>query len=221
MYMYLQVNISNIAAARTPFSMDIMKIPQGQGSGFIWDDKGHIVTNAHVVRGAFEVRVSLIDQSVYKAKLVGKDDSKDIAVLQLDAPQEVIRQLRPIQLGSSTGLFVGQRVLAIGNPCRCIPFRIQGLVVCFQFLRRSRNLHILFFTRPQHARGGTHAMSMYSVVSISFPSHPPKKIINSACSRARSHPHQRHHLGAQSRAGQQFQHRSAQRYSNGCCHQSW
>lgn len=81
-----------------------------------FDRAGHIVTNAHVVRGAYEVRVSLIDQSVYKAKLVGKDDTKDIAVLQVIAPEDVVKQLRPIDLGSSSSLFVGQKVFAIGNP---------------------------------------------------------------------------------------------------------
>ena len=69
-----------------------------------------------MVKGAYEVRVALIDQSVYKAKLIGKDDAKDIAVLQLDAPDDILKQLRPIKLGSSSSLFVGQKVLAIGNP---------------------------------------------------------------------------------------------------------
>lgn len=110
------VNISNIIAARTPFSMDVLKLPQGQGSGFIWDHKGHIITNYHVIRGATEVRITLIDGSTYPAKLIGGDASKDIAVLQLDAPPAVLQNLKPVALGTSSSLFVGQKVLAIGNP---------------------------------------------------------------------------------------------------------
>jgi S1-C subfamily serine protease len=65
------VNIANIALARNYYSTDVLKIPQGQGSGFVWDTAGHIVTNFHVIRGASEVQVSLIDQSTYPAKVVG------------------------------------------------------------------------------------------------------------------------------------------------------
>ncbi|KAL4433043.1 hypothetical protein ABPG77_006470 [Micractinium sp. CCAP 211/92] len=110
------VNIANIATARQFYSTDIMKIPQGQGSGFVWDASGHIVTNYHVIRGASEVQVSLIDQSTYPAKIIGGDPAKDVAVLQLQAPKEVLANLRPIQLGASSSLAVGQKVFAIGNP---------------------------------------------------------------------------------------------------------
>ncbi|GAB4823866.1 hypothetical protein N2152v2_010912 [Parachlorella kessleri] len=111
------VNIANIALARARgFSTDVMKLPQGQGSGFVWDNQGHIVTNFHVIRGAAEVQVTLLDQSVHKAKIVGGDRSKDIAVLQLEAPRAVLENLKPVKLGQSTNLFVGQRVFAIGNP---------------------------------------------------------------------------------------------------------
>ena len=110
------VNISNIVNAREPFSMNVMQLPQGQGSGFIWDQQGHIVTNFHVIRGASQLRVALIDQSVYPAKVIGGDPSKDIAVLQLEAPPEILRELKPVTLGRSDALFVGQKVFAIGNP---------------------------------------------------------------------------------------------------------
>jgi S1-C subfamily serine protease len=110
------VNISNIIAARTRYSMDVLKIPQGQGSGFIWDTNGHIITNYHVIRGAAEVQVTLIDQTVWKAKIIGGDPSKDVAVLQIQAPADVLKNLKPVAVGESSGLFVGQRVLAIGNP---------------------------------------------------------------------------------------------------------
>lgn len=110
------VNIANIATARHYYSTDVLKIPQGQGSGFVWDMSGHIVTNFHVIRGASEVQVSLIDQSTYPAKIIGGDPSKDVAVLQLQAPKEVLANLKPVQLGASSGLAVGQKVFAIGNP---------------------------------------------------------------------------------------------------------
>ena len=65
------VNVSNIGlVSRSRFSLDVMRLPLGQGSGFVWDSEGHVVTNFHVVRGASEVQVTLIDQSVYKAKIV-------------------------------------------------------------------------------------------------------------------------------------------------------
>ena len=110
------VNISNLVAARTPFSTDIFKIPAGQGSGFIWDNQGHVVTNYHVIRGASEVRVTLIDQTVWKAKIIGGDASKDVAVLQLEAPPQVLGNLKTVTLGESSSLFVGQFAYALGNP---------------------------------------------------------------------------------------------------------
>ena len=85
-------------------------------SGFVWDRHGHIVTNYHVIRGASALRVALIDQSVYPARVLGGDPSKDVAVLQLEAPPEVLRELKPVRVGHSDGLFVGQNVTAIGNP---------------------------------------------------------------------------------------------------------
>uniref|UniRef100_A0A1D1ZZT2 PDZ domain-containing protein n=1 Tax=Auxenochlorella protothecoides TaxID=3075 RepID=A0A1D1ZZT2_AUXPR len=110
------VNIANIATKRAYLSTDLLRLPQGQGSGFLWDDQGHVVTNYHVIRGASEVRVTLIDQSVYSARLVGGDPSRDIAVLQLDAPPASLAALKAVEVGKSSGLAVGQKVYAIGNP---------------------------------------------------------------------------------------------------------
>lgn len=90
-----------------------MSVPQGSGSGFIWDKKGHVVTNYHVIRGASDLRVTLGDQSVYEADVVGYDEDKDVAVLHIDAPED---KLRPLTVGSSSDLLVGQKVFAIGNP---------------------------------------------------------------------------------------------------------
>lgn len=110
------VNITNIVNARKPYSTNIFEIPLGQGSGFIWDDQGHIVTNFHVIRGSSALRVTLIDQSTYPATVVGADPSRDIAVLKLDAPKEVLKGLKHVEIGDTSTLFVGQKVFALGNP---------------------------------------------------------------------------------------------------------
>jgi S1-C subfamily serine protease len=132
-----------------------MEMPLGAGSGFVWDDKGHIVTNYHVVRNAQSAQVTILrkalpqeptatttsriqgsrssndslpktsytsmrpggttdyKRSTYKARVIGVDPGKDIAVLKVDAP---VFDLYPIELGKSDGLRVGQQALAIGNP---------------------------------------------------------------------------------------------------------
>jgi hypothetical protein len=107
------VYITNLAVRRDVFTLDVMAVPQGSGSGFIWDKKGHIVTNYHVIRGASDLRVTLGDQTVYEADVVGFDEDKDVAVLHIDAPWE---KLRPLPVGRSDDLLVGQKVFAIGNP---------------------------------------------------------------------------------------------------------
>ncbi|CAL8461626.1 g1157 [Coccomyxa elongata] len=122
------VNIANIAERTNFRTMDTMQVPQGTGSGFIWDKKGHVVTNFHVIRGASDIKVALIDSSVYPAKVIGGDPDKDIAVLQLQAPEEKLRELRPITLGTSTNLLVGQKVYAIGNPFGLDHTLTQGIV---------------------------------------------------------------------------------------------
>ena len=90
-----------------------LEIPKGTGSGFVWDEQGHIVTNYHVIRGANRVRVTLADQTTWNAKLVGGSPERDLAVLWVEAPQS---QLTPILVGESNNLEVGQKVFAIGNP---------------------------------------------------------------------------------------------------------
>lgn len=98
-------------------SGDIFRMPnqeeQGTGSGFIWDDKGHIVTNFHVIQSAQAFRVTLYDNSVWDACPVGGDPDKDLAVLKIDATPD---QLHAIPIGESAPLQVGQKVFAIGNP---------------------------------------------------------------------------------------------------------
>ncbi|HTP50889.1 MAG TPA: trypsin-like peptidase domain-containing protein, partial [Anaeromyxobacteraceae bacterium] len=92
---------------------DVTEVPQGTGSGFIWDASGHVVTNFHVIQGASAARITLHDQSEWPATLVGASPDQDIAVLRIAAPRG---RLAPILLGRSADLQVGQRVFAIGNP---------------------------------------------------------------------------------------------------------
>ncbi|HEV8142353.1 MAG TPA: trypsin-like peptidase domain-containing protein [Methylomirabilota bacterium] len=107
------VNITSLALRRAPLSFDVQQIPQGTGSGFVWDAQGHVVTNFHVTQQGDAFSVTLADQSEWEAKVVGAAPDKDIAVIRLNAPRE---RLVPLVPGNSRGLVVGQRVLAVGNP---------------------------------------------------------------------------------------------------------
>ena len=107
------VYITSIEVRRSIFSLNVYEIPKGTGSGFVWDKEGRIVTNYHVVGDASRVEVTLGDNSIYKGIMVGAAPDKDIAVLQISAPAEA---LKPIPLGDSESLQVGQKVFAIGNP---------------------------------------------------------------------------------------------------------
>lgn len=90
-----------------------LEIPQGTGSGFVWDSEGHIVTNFHVLDGASSALVTLSDQSEWPVLGVQKAVNKDLAILRIDAPPD---QLTRIPIGTSSDLEVGQTVYAIGNP---------------------------------------------------------------------------------------------------------
>jgi len=147
------VYIDTFAEQRDAFTMNVMEVPLGAGSGFVWDEEGHIITNYHVIRTAKVAQVAILTRivndddkttpqenklipytssssrvlsatynnpdplvtnytrSVYKARVVGVDPSKDIAVLKIDAPD-----LNPIPRGRSDNLKVGQTAMAIGNP---------------------------------------------------------------------------------------------------------
>ena len=107
------VYITSIAYRQDWFSLDVQAVPTGTGTGFLWDDQGHVVTNYHVIEQAQELAVTLSDHSTHKAEVVGLAPEKDLAVLRLLTRPA---QLRPIPLGTSSDLQVGQRVLAIGNP---------------------------------------------------------------------------------------------------------
>ncbi len=95
------------------WTMNVREVPRGTGSGFVWDDQGHIVTNYHVIAGAKGAQVRLSDQRGFPAELVGASPENDLAVLRIKVPE---RRPAPLPLGSSGDLQVGQKVLAIGNP---------------------------------------------------------------------------------------------------------
>ncbi|MBN1441512.1 MAG: trypsin-like peptidase domain-containing protein [Planctomycetes bacterium] len=97
---------------RDVFSFDVETVPRG--SGVVWDQEGHIVTNCHVIEGAEAIGVTLFDQSSYPVeKVVGVSPEKDLAVLRIKAPRE---KLHPVRTGDSDRLRVGMTALAIGNP---------------------------------------------------------------------------------------------------------
>lgn len=105
--------ITTTNVRRDVWSRNITEIPRGNGSGFIWDMQGHIITNYHVIQGADRAQVTLGDQTTWDAELIGVAPDKDLAVLRIEAPKS---SLRPIPIGSSDNLLVGQSVFAIGNP---------------------------------------------------------------------------------------------------------
>jgi S1-C subfamily serine protease len=107
------VHVTSLASRRNLMTLDVTEIPRGTGTGFIWDQQGHIVTNAHVVEGGDRASVTLNDGSTYAARIVGRAPDKDLAVLKIDAPAQ---KLLPLPVGQSSGLKVGMKVLAIGNP---------------------------------------------------------------------------------------------------------
>jgi len=107
------VNITALETARSNFLLDATQVPKGTGSGFIWDERGHVVTNFHVIQDSSGARVTLSDQSTWKASLVGVFPDRDLAVLRIGAPKE---KLAAIAVGTSKDLQVGQKVYAIGNP---------------------------------------------------------------------------------------------------------
>ena len=109
------VFVHNLQSRRQFFSFNVTEVRAGTGSGFLWDDKGHIVTNFHVVQGATRVAVTLIDGNTYDAEIIGAEPRKDMAVLKID-----LRKTNVVPFGekvsNSAEILVGQKAIAIGNP---------------------------------------------------------------------------------------------------------
>jgi len=105
-------SVVNITSKSMAFNFFYGQVPQeGQGSGFILDKAGHVLTNFHVIADANRIEVKTSDKHTYKATIVGQDKVHDLALLQITAPN-----LQPVTLSDSTDLVVGQKVYAIGNP---------------------------------------------------------------------------------------------------------
>ncbi len=107
------VFITTLTRYVNPWTRNIREVPRGNGSGFVWDENGHIVTNWHVVKDAGAAHVRLNDSRVYKASLVGASPEHDLAVLRINVP---LNRPHPVPIGTSADLQVGQKTLAIGNP---------------------------------------------------------------------------------------------------------
>jgi S1-C subfamily serine protease len=107
------VFISTTAQMQSPWTRNLTEIRRGTGSGFVWDEKGHVVTNYHVIEDARSARVRLADGRTYNAQFVGASPEHDLAVLRIGASPALAK---PVAIGSSTDLRVGQKVFAIGNP---------------------------------------------------------------------------------------------------------
>ena len=110
---------------------------QGQGSGFILDKQGHILTNYHVIEGAKQIEVTLSNRRKFPARVVGADRSHDIAVIQISAPDLV-----PVTLGDSSRLQVGQKVFAIGNPFGLAGTMTRGIVSSIRSVRTPEGAFI-------------------------------------------------------------------------------
>ena len=106
------VFITSLARSRGGL-FQVAEIPQGEGSGFVWDADGHVVTNFHVIQGASSARVTLADGSTWTASFVGAAPDRDLAVLRIFPTGKA---LKPILVGTTKDLLVGQKVFAIGNP---------------------------------------------------------------------------------------------------------
>jgi S1-C subfamily serine protease len=108
------VYITTLTEQMNLWTRDVTQVPQGTGSGFVWDAAGHIVTNFHVVKGASAAKVTLNDHSTYDAQLVGVAPNQDLAVLKINAPRDKLAKIPWV--GKSGDLQVGQKVYAIGDP---------------------------------------------------------------------------------------------------------
>jgi S1-C subfamily serine protease len=109
----VHITTTSQALVRRGIRLQPLEIPEGTGTGFVWDTKGDIVTNFHVVRNVHAFRVTMADNSSWPAELVGSAPEYDLAVLKIKAPAG---QLKPLPVGESGNLQVGQKVFAIGNP---------------------------------------------------------------------------------------------------------
>ena len=142
-----QNNISSTAKTSRPSSTSRQRpspstsstdsFPQeGQGSGFVIDKEGHILTNYHVIADARQVEVTMHNRKKYRATVIGTDPTHDLAVIQIEAPS-----LTPAVLGDSRNLQVGQKVYAIGNPFGLAGTMTRGIVSSIRSVARAERRH--------------------------------------------------------------------------------
>ena len=131
-YKRLTPSVVNITSTTVSFTFFYGAVPQqGQGSGFILDKQGHILTNNHVIgENNQRVEVQLSDKHKYKAQVVGVDKMHDLALLQINAPNLV-----PVELADSKSLMVGQKVFAIGNPFGLSGTMTRGIISAIRSVR--------------------------------------------------------------------------------------
>jgi S1-C subfamily serine protease len=132
-------SVVNITSTTLVFNFFYGSVPQqGQGSGFILDKAGHVLTNYHVVEGANRgIEVQLSNKHRYSARVVGTDKTHDLALLQIDAPN-----LQPVTLADSTDLAVGQKVYAIGNPFGLAGTMTRGIISSIRSIRGAEGAPI-------------------------------------------------------------------------------
>jgi S1-C subfamily serine protease len=132
-------SVVNITSRQVVFNFFYGAVPQeGQGSGFILDHSGHVLTNYHVIEGANRgIDVQLSNKHHYSAKVIGSDKLHDLALLQVDAPN-----LDPVTLADSSGLNVGQKVYAIGNPFGLGGTMTRGIISSIRTLGGNGGSHI-------------------------------------------------------------------------------
>jgi S1-C subfamily serine protease len=127
-------SVVNITSRQVVFNFFYGVVPQeGQGSGFILDKAGHVLTNYHVIEGANRgIQVMLSNKSTYSARVVGSDKVHDLALLQINAPN-----LQPVTLANSSNLSVGQEVYAIGNPFGLSGTMTKGIISSIRSIRNA------------------------------------------------------------------------------------
>jgi len=131
-------SVVNVTSRAMTFDFFYGLVPQeGQGSGFVIDKEGHILTNYHVIADARQVEVTMHNRKKYKATVVGTDPSHDLAVIQIKAPELV-----PSVLGDSRNLQVGQKVYAIGNPFGLAGTMTRGIVSSIRPVREPNGAMI-------------------------------------------------------------------------------
>ena len=124
-------SVVNITSRTVAYDLFFGPVPEeGQGSGFIIDNDGHILTNYHVVGDSAQVEVTLHNKKTYKATVIGRDRGHDLAVVQIKAPE-----LTPAVLGESKNLQVGQKVFAIGNPFGLSGTMTRGIISSLRPIR--------------------------------------------------------------------------------------